>query len=95
MSRARVPVPAVPALRRVRRALALIAAVMIGSSTLVVFGAAPPAAALTGHVQGTVFRDFNQNGVYNSTPVNGVTDAPMAGVTATAYNGAGVRSGRP
>ena len=89
MSRARLQLPAATPFRRFQRALALVAAVMIGSSTLVVFGAAPPAAALTGHVQGMVFRDFNQNGVYNGAAVNGVTDAPMAGVTATAYNGAG------
>ncbi|WP_309710635.1 hypothetical protein, partial [Pseudolysinimonas sp.] len=93
MTRSRVSVPAVTTRRRIRRALATLAATVVLSSAIVVASVAPPAAALSGHVQGTVFRDFIQNGVYDSTPVNGVTDAPLAGVTVTAYNGAGTAVG--
>jgi hypothetical protein len=63
------------------------------SATLVVGSAASPAAALSGHVQGTVFRDYNQNGVNDTTAVNGVVDVGLAGVTATVYNGAGTAVG--
>ncbi|TPW95763.1 hypothetical protein FJ656_34295, partial [Schumannella luteola] len=45
-------------------------------------------------MQGTVFRDYNQNGVYDSTVgSDGLTDAPLKGVTATVYNTAGTAVG--
>lgn len=93
MSRARPDARAHWTHARLPRALAAVAALLTVSAFLVVGGSAPPAAALTGHVQGTVFRDFNQNGVFDSTAVNGVTDAGFAGVTVTAYNGAGTAVG--
>ena len=93
MRPARPEAPVESTRRSVLRALGMIAAFLVASSSLVFATAASPAQALTGHVQGFVFRDFNQNGVYDSTAVNGVTDAPLAGVTATAYNATGIAVG--
>ncbi len=93
MRPARPVAPTESTRRPIWRALAMFAALFVASSSLVLASAASPAQALTGHVQGFVFRDFNQNGVYDSTAVNGVIDAQMAGVTATAYNAAGTAVG--
>jgi hypothetical protein len=93
MRRARLAAPTGSARRSLLRALGLIGAIVVTSSALVLGSGAAPATALTGHVQGVVFRDFNQNGVYDSTAVNGVTDATLAGVTATAYSAAGTAVG--
>lgn len=79
--------------RRFRRALAAATVVVALSSLLAVSGSAEPAAALTGHVQGTVFRDYDTDGVYDTTASAGVTDVPLKGVTATVYNGAGAAVG--
>ncbi|CAN5414966.1 hypothetical protein BH09ACT4_BH09ACT4_11040 [soil metagenome] len=74
---------------RFRRAFAF-GMIIVALASFFALSRAEPAAAATGHVTGTVFRDFNQNGVYNSTVgADGLTDAPLKGVTATVYNGAG------
>lgn len=94
MPRARAITPAYPTRRRLRRATALAVAAVAAASVLAVGGTADSASALSGHVQGTVFRDYNQNGVYDSTVgSDGLTDAPLKGVTATVYNTAGAAVG--
>ncbi|MEP6481864.1 MAG: SdrD B-like domain-containing protein [Rhodoglobus sp.] len=90
---ANVPARHFVARGRFKRALAFGTIVVALSSTFAL-SKADPAAAATGHVTGTVFRDFNQNGVYDSTVgADGLTDAPLKGVTATVYNGAGTAVG--
>ncbi|MEO8093333.1 MAG: SdrD B-like domain-containing protein [Pseudolysinimonas sp.] len=57
-------------------------------------GAAAPAFAASGHVTGTVFRDFNQNGVFDAVAgSDGLVDAGLVGVTATAYDASGAAVG--
>ncbi len=85
-----VPARAPKRRRGLRRALAAaLTALVVGTGAAV--AAEPEAAeAATGRVQGTVFRDYNQNGVYNaSAGPDGLIDDPLKGVTATAYNAAG------
>lgn len=47
-----------------------------------------------GTITGTVFQDFNQNGLFSTTASTGVArDVHVAGVTVTAYDTAGVQQG--
>jgi len=83
-----------PPRHRLRRASATAAALALLAGAVVVGGAPTPTEAATaGHVTGTVFRDFTQNGVFDTTAVDGITDAPLAGIRATAYSKAGVAVG--
>ncbi len=79
---------------RLRRALTGLVAVAVVGSLLAIGGEPSPATALSGHIQGTVFRDFNQNGIFDQTVgADGLTDAPLKGVTATAYAASGATVG--
>lgn len=82
--------------RWLRRALATAVTILLAGSMVIVGNVVPPAEAVAGQVTGRVFRDYNANGVYNATAVTGTTtvmaqvaEVGIAGVTVTAYNGAG------
>lgn len=72
--------------RRAHRTLAG-ATVAILAGSVIAWGSAAPAFADDGTVSGTVFRDFNANGVIDDGS-NGITDSPLGGVTVTAYDSA-------
>lgn len=71
-----------------RTAAAVLVTALISSG--LVMAATVPASASTPPVTGTVFRDFNSNGIMNTAGGDGIAvDQGLAGVTATAYNVAG------
>lgn len=76
----------------------LVVALTLGlGATLLPLGASPAVGA-PGSVSGMVFRDFNQNGVFNDAstrpvPDDGLFDTPLEGVTVTAYDAADVAVG--
>ena len=78
--------PAAPA--RFTRPIAALTALLLASAGLVAMGATPAIAA-DGSVSGTVFRDFNANGRYDTGAAarSGIAnDRGLAGVTVTAYD---------
>lgn len=79
--------------RTLMAAVSVALSVTLLASGLVLGGAAPATAAgsTAGAVRGTVFRDFNSNGVREvGAPGSGIaTDAGLAGVTVTAYDADG------
>ena len=81
---------------RFTRATAAVAALAIVVTGLTVGGVAPTAIAATGTVSGTVFRDFNSNGVRNTGAAarSGIAnDIGLAGVTIKAYDRDNVERG--
>ncbi|AYF97570.1 SdrD B-like domain-containing protein [Protaetiibacter intestinalis] len=67
---------------------------MLASTVVVVESGADPAEAVAGQVTGRVFRDYDADGVYAATASgNRVAEVGLAGVTVTAYNGAGTSVG--
>jgi LPXTG-motif cell wall-anchored protein len=75
-------------MRRSTPPFAAITALIVAVAGLSALGAAPASAA-DGSVTGTVFRDFNQNGEFDSgaLPNSGIADdVGLAGVTVTAYD---------
>ncbi|MFT4029857.1 MAG: DUF5979 domain-containing protein [Protaetiibacter sp.] len=79
---------------RRRSLLAILTATALALGGVLV--AASPASAVDGEISGTVFRDFNQNGVYDSgnSVISGLAnDEGLAGITVTAVDGAGVTTG--
>jgi MYXO-CTERM domain-containing protein len=73
------------------RPLAAATALILAVTGLTALGAAAPAFAADGAVSGTVFRDFNQNGEFDTgaAPNSGVADdLGLADVTVTAYDSA-------
>lgn len=80
---------------RTLRVRIIAAAAAIATASIGLVGlAVTPAQAASGHVTGTVFRDFNQNGVFDSTAgADGLVDVGIAGVTATAYDSTGAPVG--
>lgn len=81
------PKPAL--LTRVRATLAFLATVAIVVTGVTAVGVTAASAAETGSVSGLVFRDFNQNGAYDTgaAALSGVAnDRGLAGVTVTAYD---------
>lgn len=82
-----------PRTARWRAPLAMLtaAALALGGAVAVV-GSAAPASAATGQVSGTVFRDFNANGVRDTGNVAGsgkANDVGLAGVAVTVTDGHG------
>jgi hypothetical protein len=71
--------------RRAHRTLAGATAVTLAASVLML-ASTTPAFAADGTVTGTVFRDFNANGVLDSGAPTGIYDEPFGGVTVTAYD---------
>ena len=79
--------------RRAPRMLAAATAALLAASSLSL-AVASPAIAANGSVSGTVFRDFNANGVFDTATVEGfATDTGFGGVTVTAYDAAGANVG--
>uniref|UniRef100_UPI001300A367 SdrD B-like domain-containing protein n=1 Tax=Nesterenkonia muleiensis TaxID=2282648 RepID=UPI001300A367 len=78
-----------PSMAQVRRgaAAALTGALALGGSIV----AMPAAYAADGEVTGTVFRDFNQNGVFDTGGT--VSDEGLGGVTVAAYDSTGEQVG--
>ena len=77
--------------RRTPRIIAAGTAAILAASSLTLV-AASPAIAADGTVTGTVFRDFNANGVFDQNNASGsgiANDQGLGGVTVTAYDADG------
>lgn len=74
---------------RLRTLVAAATVAVLGFSGLVVLGSPQAASAATGTITGSAFRDFNANGLFDTTatPASGVAvDTGLTGVTVTAYD---------
>ena len=75
--------------RPLSRTLAAALVATLAATSLALAGAAPATAA-DGTVTGTVFRDFNANGVLDTATARGIAiDTGFGGVTVTAYDSDG------
>ncbi len=73
--------------RRAHETLAAATVATLAASALML-GSTAPAFADDGTVSGTVFRDFNANGIFDAGAPTGIFDAPLGGVTVTAFDSA-------
>lgn len=74
----------------------LVAALLLGTAIFVLshLGAPGKIAFAAGTITGTVFQDFNEDGVFNTTASTGISkDLHLAEVTVTAYDSAGTVRG--